>query len=218
MESILSKLKDIIKRAVVMTTDQDDGPFPRTKASSFESPPMSVELIQPYGFYSNPPKGALGITFNIGGDHRNMFGIFNVPSQRFKTVPGEVAIGNPLSKAVIYFRNNGNVDVTIPGILTTTITKNAVITIQGNATMTITGNATVNAANATINASETAAIIAPAITLSDSLNADIADALTKFEELKDWADSHVHEIDSVDTSPPTLPLPATAATTVVQAN
>ena len=143
---------NLIKRTLVSRKTADSGQFPVAQVS-WNGKVGDIEVIYPYGLSGNLPIDSLVLTFNVNGQEENRAGIGNTPKRRFKNLKeGEVAVGNPLTKSVIKFLENGDIEITgtnnqninITGDVNLTVGGNLNITTTGNTTITTTGNTTID--------------------------------------------------------------------------
>ena len=124
--------------------------------------------LYPYGFFANAPEGSLAVMFNLNGQEENKAGIPFIPQEtfagaegRFKDLkPGEVLVGNVLTRAYVKFDLDGNIEVYSPANITATADANIIANAGADITATATGDATLNATNVTINASGTLSVSA----------------------------------------------------------
>lgn len=92
---------------------KDSGSVPIVQVKYFNKTAL-VEVLMPYGLCSSPPLGSLATVFNILGQEENRTAIIDKPADRFKTKPGETAVGNYITKAKIYFKEDGSVLLDVP--------------------------------------------------------------------------------------------------------
>jgi len=105
------KIFNIIKRAIISLSSKDNEDFQIAQATYFEKT-KNIELILPYGLYSNAKTGAISLVFAVNGQEENLAGIPYNPYVRFKNLnPSEVAVGNPHKLTKIYFKDDGNIDI-----------------------------------------------------------------------------------------------------------
>jgi phage baseplate assembly protein gpV len=111
---------------------------------------------------------------------------------------------------------NGQVeiDVTTPKLVITT-TGDVDLTVGGNLTATVTGNTNITSTGDTAVEGDNVTVTGNAVSLG---NGSTPESLTFFQELKNWADTHVHsDPQGGNTSAPTVPLPSSASTQIVKA-
>lgn len=149
---MISFIKNLIKRSTVSNINDDTGNFCTAQVKWGSNKVSNVEVILPYGLSSCAPLGSLALMFNVFGQESNQAAIINYPPKRFKRLkPGEVAIGNFLTKSVIKFLENGDIEITglnnqnitIAGDVNLTVNGNINATIGGTLTANITGNTTI---------------------------------------------------------------------------
>ena len=114
--SLITKLKNIIqnliKLGVVTLPGDDSGQFNRTQVS-YLGKTKKVTVLMPYGLDANLPTNSLVLLFNVMGQEENIIGIGGDPKNRFKDLaPGEVVVGSPDTGAKIYFKSNGDIEIT----------------------------------------------------------------------------------------------------------
>lgn len=141
---MIKLIRNMIKRAVVTLNpaDKEQIPVAQVKWSSSKTA-NNVQVITPYGFYSVAPTGSLALMFSIMGQEENRAAIIDNPKGRFKNLkPTEVAVGNPETKSVIKFLENGDIEITGEADQNINITGNVNLTVGGNVTINVTGNMT----------------------------------------------------------------------------
>ena len=110
LDRILSRLKDLIKRATITKGGADDGQY-NIQQVTYLGKVADCEIIFPYGMSANLPKDALLVMFNVNANEQNRAGIGTLPKERKKNLEaGEVAFFHPIAKSFIYFRNSGDID------------------------------------------------------------------------------------------------------------
>jgi len=111
----LSKLFNLIKRAIITLASKDDTNFQIVQVN-YLGKTKNVEIVSPYGLYSNPKEQSVMLIFNVNGQEENIAGIPYNPYNRFKNLkPGEVATGNPHKGTRIYFDENGDIIIDANG-------------------------------------------------------------------------------------------------------
>lgn len=139
--NLYSKISNLVKRAAVTLTNKDSGQFAATQVKWMRDKVAITEVVHPYGLSSNAPVDSFALMFNVMGQEENRAAIVYDPKNRFKNLKsGEVALGNFVTKSVIKFLENGDIDITGFNDQNITITGNNNVTIGGNNTVAITGN------------------------------------------------------------------------------
>jgi len=129
--SMLNKIVSMIKLAVSTSVMTDTKQFPFLQAQ-FMTKLNDIWIVTPYGLYSSPPNGSMGLVFNIQAQEQNRAGIFNDYDRRPKNLKeGEVAVFNTLTKTRITLKANGDLDIFV--------NKDRTVTIDGNETVTVNG-------------------------------------------------------------------------------
>lgn len=165
----MANLPTATKRAAITKPDKDDGNY-HVAQVDYMGKVCDVEIITPYGLYSNTPKDGVAIIWNVQGQEENRVGISNTPKTRFKDLkPGEVVVGSPQTlsnakfftdgKIVITGKGNsivtidasGNVSITTDGTLTANSQGNMILQTDGNMNLTATGNVIVAGATIQLN-------------------------------------------------------------------
>lgn len=151
VRTILNRITSIIKRSVLTLSSSDSG-VTQVAQVSYLGKVANAELVSVYGLSSNAPVGSTVLLFNVQAQEENRAGIANYPGARFKNLKaGEVAVGNYVTKSVIKFLENGNIEITGKNDLNINITNDGNITIAGAATLNITGGTEINSPNNTLN-------------------------------------------------------------------
>ena len=106
-----------------------------------------------YGISYNPvPSGYLAL-FHAAGVEQNRWALYDLPNQRFEVPnPGEIKIGNYLTRANTYYTSTGDITITPTAGRTLTVLGNVSIVGQTNIVgsvnitgdINITGNVTIN--------------------------------------------------------------------------
>lgn len=114
---MISKLTNLIKRAILTIASKDDTDFQICQVS-YLGKTKNINLVLPYGLFSNPKENGLVLTFNIGANEENIAGIPYNPYSRFKDLKkGEVVVGNPHTQTKVYFKENGDIDIESSGVV-----------------------------------------------------------------------------------------------------
>lgn len=184
--NLYSKISNLVKRAVVTLTNKDSGQFAATQVKWMRDKVAITEVVHPYGLSSNAPVNSLALMFNVMGQEENRAAIVYDPKNRFKELKsGEVALGNFVTKSVVKFLENGDIEitgtndqnisitgdnnVTIGGSNDINITGDNDVTVGGNNTVAITGNDSVTVSgNSTLNVTGDADITVGGSTTIDS--------------------------------------------------
>jgi len=141
--SMFNKMVSMIKIALSTDPMIDTKKFPFLKAK-FMTKVNDIWFVTPYGFYSSPPEGSIGLVFNIQAQEQNRAGIFNDYDRRPKDLKeGEVALFNTLTKTRITLKANGDLDIFVKNDRIINITGDDTINISGARNVTIQGNETV---------------------------------------------------------------------------
>jgi hypothetical protein len=99
-----------LNKAHITLASKDDKNYQLAQVT-YMGKTIDIEVLNPYGFCSNPPLDALGVLFNIQ-NAENVAGVFNVPVQRFKNLKEwEVQIGNYKTQSSVKFNDNGDVQL-----------------------------------------------------------------------------------------------------------
>lgn len=114
--------------------------------------------------------------------------------------PGEAVLRHQTGTQ-IYFRQDGNIEITVTGSLIANVTGDVKVTTQGTATVT---------------AAVAANVLAPAITLAKNLTDVVYTLCTSV--FATWVENHVHaDPQGGDTGPPTTSPPTTGLTSITKA-
>lgn len=138
---MISSFRNMIKYAIKTLAGDDSGAYPAGHKCQYNGKESQYMIMTPYGLFSNAPKDAFLALFSVQGEESNKFGIESTPDKRFKNLkPGEVAIGNVLSRTVTIYKENGDMDIVVTGDngdLNLTIKKDKNTTVGGNSTTTL---------------------------------------------------------------------------------
>jgi phage gp45-like len=151
--NIITFVRNMIKRGTVSRQTADSGQFAAAQVKWASDKVGNVEVIHSYGFSSYAPVGSLALMFSVMGQESNRAAIINDPKIRFKDLkPGEVAVGNFLTRSRVKFLENGDIEIFAANDQNITITGDSNLTVGGNTTITTTGNTVIDTTgNTTIN-------------------------------------------------------------------
>lgn len=111
-EEIEGRLRGLVRRFKPRTVN-DAGEMQTASGTTLHGEHRAdVEILQPYGFNSVPPKGSLMVVFAVGGDQGDLVGIpAAAPSKRMgKLKPGESALYGP-GGARVHMKQDGSIAV-----------------------------------------------------------------------------------------------------------
>jgi len=119
MKNLLTKLSNLIKRAVITLTNADDKVISYNQVKYLGKSAI-VENVYPYGLSANAPVGGISLLFVVGNNEGNLAAIPYCQSERLKNKnPGEVTVGSPLTGSYIKFLADG--DIVIHSVKNVTI-------------------------------------------------------------------------------------------------
>ena len=127
-----------VKRAKLSRASKDTGNY-HVAQVNYMGKACDVEILTPYGLYSNLPEDGVAVIWNVQGQEENRVGIGNTPKTRYKQLnPGEVVVGSPLMETKMEFLNEGVIKITGKN--------NAVVTVdsEGNISMTTDGTLSIS--------------------------------------------------------------------------
>lgn len=111
MHNLLTKISNLVKRAVITLTNDDSKNISHCQATYLDKV-SPIETIYPYGFGANAPVGNIVLLFNIGANEANLAGIPYSQKDRFKNLKsGEVVVGSPKTGSYIKFLENGDIEI-----------------------------------------------------------------------------------------------------------
>lgn len=145
IDTIHSKLKNMIKSGINKGID-DTGKVRRAVYSWLGRESQRAESFVPFGTFGCPQENTRGIVLLLRSQESNAVVLDGDPENRIKKEckPGEFGIGNPLTKSNIYFKENGDVVLEIPGGMFQ-------MDITGDVDLTATGNVTLNGTKVGLN-------------------------------------------------------------------
>ncbi len=115
---------------------------------------QEITLMTPYGFWHRPMPNALLVAQGMRGSEGLIMGVATDANIRPKSLkPSEVVIGNGYAAALIYFKEDGTIDITSPlevNVTAPTVNVNCT-TLEATCT-----DATVNTTTVTLNATNIA--------------------------------------------------------------
>lgn len=131
MNDYYSKIKALVKTGAVLET-LDSGSQQRTFSRWLGRARQKIESFVPYGFFGSYPAGTKQLLLAKRGNESNIVGLADGSQTRIKkdTKPGEVGLGNPLTKANTYFKEDGSIQ-TETGEMTVVLFPDGKISISG---------------------------------------------------------------------------------------
>jgi len=146
LKNIFYKLKNLIVRSYISSSNDDSNYYPILNISYLGKTDIAVEKVSPYGLYSNPPNDLPVIKYSIHGNDGNSVGIAYSRDTRFKNLKnGEVLIGNEKTQAYIKFNEDNEIEIISTALIKITAPE---IELTGN--VTIDGDLSANAGSGTV--------------------------------------------------------------------
>lgn len=170
----------MIKSGALTKVGTDDGPVPISQIK-YDDRILDFYEVTPYSVYSKCPAGTDSWVshFAYNNAEKNRAGIANVFTTRYKNLKeGEAIHGNVLTGTNTYYKENGDLNITvtndevvnISGDSTVNVTGNSTVTVSGNVTINVTGNASVTVGGTTTLASTgNFSVTAPLTTINGKL-------------------------------------------------
>ena len=132
MNSLLTKIKSLIKRGYVSRASANDS-FYQIMQVSYLGKAGDAEYISPYGLYSNCPTKTPVVIWNLQGYENNRAAMPFSENDRFKNLAvGEVKVGSPVTESYVYFKSDGKIEIESKGDLDINITGDVNLTASGN--------------------------------------------------------------------------------------
>jgi len=130
--SLINCLKSLVKTGSVVETD-DSLVYQTTKSTWLGTMSQKVQSFMPYGMFGTPAKDTQQLLLNIRGNESNVIGLCNGNETRIKkdTKEGETGLGNPLTGTNIYFKENGDVQLSVPSGNCIIVAEDGNVTIDG---------------------------------------------------------------------------------------
>lgn len=108
---MILKLKNMIRFGRVTRPGKDNGADTISQVESMGRA-VNVTMLYPYGISANAPENSTVLIFAAGGSAQNMAALAMFPENRKPDLkPGEIAIGNMLSKALVFFKEDGEIEI-----------------------------------------------------------------------------------------------------------
>ncbi len=140
----MRSLRQIIKQAVISLVTDDSHDYPRGQAD-YNGKTTEFLRYSPYGLFSNPPKGSWILLLGSQGQESTKAGLISDYLNRKKNVKeGECGLYDVKTGNLIYFKENGDIEIDCKNDLTATVAGNANINVAGNVAETVGGNVTAN--------------------------------------------------------------------------
>lgn len=137
-----------------LTNPEDNDSVQVVQANTHNDIKKDIMLLTPYGFWHRPMPNALIVAQNMQNDQSTITGMASDSNVRIKALrPGEVVVGNAYASALIYFKEDGTIEITSPSVVNVTAPTVNVNCTTLEATCT---DATVNATTVTISAANIA--------------------------------------------------------------
>lgn len=170
--NVINRLMNMIRRARTTLPMDDSGQYPVVQAT-YNNKTTLVHQIQPYGFYSSPPLDSEMITWNVLGQEENKAGIADNSKLRFKNLkPGEVVVGNTITRSNAFFDAEGNLNITVVNNEVVNITGNCTINVTGDLTTTANKIVSTSSTTVDITCSGDATITCPTVKMTGDLEVD----------------------------------------------
>lgn len=151
----MNRIRNIVKRARLSLVGDDDLPFAQSQAE-FSGTTADYQALWPYGIHANAPVDSHLVLFQNEGKADDIFGFATAPALRQKNLrSGEVVIGNFVKGCKLFFNEDGDLIVTVPGDHEVTVSGNVTINVSGTADITVDGDVTMTAPNTEINSNVT---------------------------------------------------------------
>lgn len=165
----MANIPNLVKRGFITKPDKDAGNY-QVSQVNYMGKVCNVEVITPYGLYSNLPTNAIAVIWNVQGQEENRIAIGNTPKTRFKDLkPGEVVVGSPQTLTYAKFKEDGTVIIQGKNNASVTIDMDGNITVdtQGDIAMNATGTLALSSeGNMNIHSDGTIAVTGDQITLN----------------------------------------------------
>lgn len=115
LENILCKIRSMIRTGISLSTD-DSNPIQTSTAQWLGKKKQKIENYVPYGTFGNPGDTTKLILLNKRSNESTTVGLHTNSINRIKknTKEGEYGVGNHITGANIYFKENGDAIVEIP--------------------------------------------------------------------------------------------------------
>jgi len=112
ISNLSNKITNLVRRCAVTKSAEDRHNYQVVQVQYFGKI-ANVEVVSIYGISYNPPINSTGLMWTVLGDEENRTAIFYLPQDRAKGLkPGEIEIGNLLTKSSVKFDAEGNIIVT----------------------------------------------------------------------------------------------------------
>lgn len=132
-----------MKMGTIALVGKDNGPYSYSY-TQYLGRVIPFRELTPYSVYSKCPKGDNSLIdhWAINGMEEDRVGIANVLSGRYKNLrEGEAIHGNTETGTHIFYKENGDQNITV--------TKDQNVNIKGNGTINVSGNVTINVTGTT---------------------------------------------------------------------
>jgi phage gp45-like len=186
MNLFFKRILQMIKQAYVSGVTDDSSAYPQVQVS-YNGKATNAVRLSPYGLCTNPPNGANVLLLSSQAQESTKFALIDDMRNRFNNLEeGEVAVYHYDTESLIYFKNNGNIEIVANGNLLASVegktdldsTGDVTVTTDGNAKIDASGNVDVDAGGTlTADAVTSATVTAPTITLNG--NVTIAGTLSQ---------------------------------------
>lgn len=140
--SLLQRIKSLIRNGFQTNAPSDSGDYPKAQCDVMGQV-QDVNIINPYGLYSAPPKGSEFIVLSSRGNSDSKWGWGTIFRKRYaknpnvsKLAEGEAILINVLTGSSVHMKADGSIDV---------FTKTDVNVEAVNVNMTLSGDLDVTA-------------------------------------------------------------------------
>ncbi len=139
--SLKSIIQNILKLGKVTRNTNDSEQFP-TMQITYLSKVADAMVMVPYGLsVRSIPGDTLCAVFNVQGHEENRIAMPLATTNRKKNLKdSEVVLENEKTKAFFYLKENGDLEISIPGDVLENVTGDVVVNIGGEATVNVEGD------------------------------------------------------------------------------
>lgn len=151
IDDVVRMVKGLFRLARIVGSTDDTQTFP-VQGIEYLGKNSDAVIWFPYGCHANLPSNVLAVIGQLNGDPEERYAFPSSPRERQDSalpnplLEGEILWFNPASKAYIYMKADGSIDVSTPKNLTINVAGNALVDVEGNLTADIEGNTAIDTA------------------------------------------------------------------------
>ncbi len=125
VDKLLRTMKGLLRLARIVASSSDDKNFP-VQQIEYLGRNCDATVWFPYGMHANLPPDVLAIAMSLNGNLETRYAFPSSPKERLESpLPnpleeGDLLLFNPVSKAYVYFKADGDININSTGTISIT--------------------------------------------------------------------------------------------------